>query len=265
LNAGPVGRRITSLLFLICTVLAWAPHARADDDAILNLWMQQLRTPDDHEALIKACHDYTAANAGDPFLPVVRGIEEWHLLRTNHRAEALQMITADLTAPPGPINDGARHLAQGWLTRVDREQVAAALQSYYHKQIAYPKSLDQLPPNARGPLADRFGQPWSYKLTGFAAVPGFGDQKYALESPTLGDTSDFKTAVQLPYAGRIVAIPLQILPPQGNTRAVKFNLGRSVAMIGTGEAAGDLFLAYVGKSFIVVCDYTHWKIITLFK
>ena len=147
------------------------------------------------------------------------------------------------------MNDGARHLAAGWLTRVDREQVAAALQAYYREQIAYPKTLDQLAGRPRSPPpTDRLGKPWNYKLTGFSKVPGFTDQKYSLQSATLGDVSDFKTAVQLPYASRIVAVPLQVLPAPGNTQAVKFNLGGSAAVVGVGQAAGDLFLAYVGDA-----------------
>jgi hypothetical protein len=256
------GRPQILLLLLALAILFGNRPARAADEAALqDLWKQQLATPDDHEALLKACHDFAAAHAGDPLLPVARGLEEWHLLRANRRPEALAMITADLTPQPGPVSAGAQHLARGWMTRVDREQVAEALQAYYRQQIAYPKSLDQLPETGRPPLVDRLGKPWTYKLTGFAKLPGFTDQKYSLQSATLGDVSDFKTAVALPYAARIVAVPLQVLPAPGNSQAVKFNLGGSAAVIGVGQGGGDLFLAYVGEHILVVCDYTHWKIL----
>jgi hypothetical protein len=243
--------------------------ARAvEEEALQELWKQHLAAGENHEDAIKLCRDYTAGHAGDPLLPVVRGFEEWHHLRAGRRSEALQMIVADAGGPAGPVQDGAKRLALGWLTRVDRDQVAAALQLCYRKQVAYPKSLDEmvtllkLPPAGGPPMNDRFGKPWVYALTGFAKVAGFKDQKYSLQSPLLGDTSDFKAAVQLPYASRFVATPAQVVPAPGNTQAVRFNLGGSkVAVVGAGQAAGDLYVAYIGTAILVVCDYTHWKIL----
>ena len=249
-------------LLVVWAVCGLGFTARAsDEDALLELWKQHTGTPDDHEAVVKACRDFAAAHAADPLLPMVRGIEAWHRLRAGRRGEALQIFAADLTAPPGPVTDGARRVAQGWMTRGDRDQAAAALQAYYGKHVAYPKTLDQLPADGRPPLNDRFGKPWNYKLTGFAKVPGFNDQKYSLQSAVLGDVSDFKGAVALPYAARIVAVPQQVLAAPGNTQAVKFNVAGSAAVVGVGQAAGDLFLAFVGAKIIVVCDYTHWKIL----
>lgn len=262
MNRPRLGERSRWLL-LIWAVAWWSVTARAaDEDALLELWKQHLATPEDHEAVLKACSEFAVEHAVDPLLPIVRGLETWHKLRAGRRSEALQGMATDATAPAGAVHDGARRIALGWITRVDREQVAAALQVYYRKQVAYPKSLDQLPADARPPLNDRFGKPWNYKLTGFAKVPGFADQKYSLQSAALGDTSDFKAAVQLPYAARIAAVPVQILAAPGNTQAVKFNLGGSAAVVGVGQSAGDLYLAFVGAKIVVVCDYTHWKILS---
>ena len=141
------------------------------------------------------------------------------------------------------------------------------LQSYYKKEVAYPKTIDQaltllkLPDDAKPPLKDRFGQPWQYALTGFAKVAGFADQKYTLQSTALGTTSDFKEALKLPYASRLVAVPVQVMPA-GASQTVKFNMGGGkAAVVGVGQAAGELYLAYVGATLMVVCDYTHWKVI----
>jgi hypothetical protein len=257
-----IARAVAAYLLLACFVAFMGSGARAaDEDALQELWKQQVAKPDDHDALIKACHEFAAAHASDPFLPIARGLEEWHLLRSNKREDALQLMIADLTPAAGPVNAGAQRLAMGWMSRVDREQVAAALQAYYRKEVAYPKTLDLVRPIAQFPPTDRFGKPWTYKLTGFGKVPGFTDQKYSLQSATLGDVSEFKEAVQLPYASRIVAVPLQVLPAAANTQVVKFKMGGSTAALGTGQGAGDLFLAYVGEHIIVVCDYTHWKIL----
>ncbi len=249
-------------LLLVWAVCVWSAAARAaEEEAVEAIWKQHLATPDDHEAVLKACRDFAAAHADDPLVPMVRGLEEWHLLRTGRRSDVLKMLAVDLTAPAGPVTGGARLLAQGWLTREDRDQVAAALQAYYRKQVAYPKTLEQLPAESRPPLSDRFGKLWSYQLTGFAKVPGFTDQKYVLQSVLLGDTSDFKAALKLPYGTRIAAVPMQVLALPGGAQAVKFNMGKSPAVVGVGQAGGDLFLAFVGARILVVCDYTHWKIL----
>jgi len=257
-----------ALLLLILSLFLGGVSARAAEEAgLMELWKKHMAAPDDHEAVVKACHEFEAAHAGDPLLPVVRGVEIWHALRVGTKVEARQMLEADLIAPAGSVNDGARRLAQGWLTRLDREQVAAALQGYYRKEIAYPKSLEQLTQlkltaDGMPPLHDRFGQPWSYQLTGFGRLPGFTDQKYALRSVTLGETSDFKTAVRMPYAAHIQAVPVQVMSAGGGPEAVKFNLGAGGAsVISLGQAAGDLHLAFVGARIVVVCDYSHWKIL----
>jgi hypothetical protein len=248
---------------LLCAffVLLLLSAPAQDEDALQDLWKQHLASPDDHGTLLKSCQEFTTAHASDPFLPVVRGLEEWHLLRANRQPEALQMIAQDLALPPGPITGGAQRLALAWTSRLDREQVAAALQTWYRKEVAFPKTLDQVKPLASFPATDRFGKPWNYKLTGFAKVPGFADQKYSLESTVLGDVSDFKEALKLPYASRITAVPVQVLAPEGGAPTVKFKMGASAALIAVGQGAGDLYVAYVGAHLIVLCDYTHWKIL----
>lgn len=256
MNRSAARRFVFILAICACCISARA----AREEALLDLWEQHMGKPDDHEAAIKACQDFAAAHAGDPLLPVARGFEEWHKLRLGRRAEVLQMFSADLNGPAGPVEEGARRIAQGWLTRADRDDVAAALQMFYRKQVAYPKSLDQLPADARPPMNDRFGKPWIYTLTGFAKVPGFTDQKHSLVSPYLGDVSDFKAALKLPYAARLVGVPQQVQPGAGALRMVKFNLPAGAMTIGAGQASGDFYVAFVGSKIIVVCDYTHWRI-----
>jgi len=265
-------RRMCLLFVVIASVFSGTAARAADEDGLLELWKQHMATPDDHDAAIKACRDFSTAHAGDPLLPVVRGIEEWHTLRAGKHDEAFAMFEADLALPPSPLNDGARRIAFAWMTRKDREKVAAALQAYYRKEIAYPKTLEQIGTNPKlksvppPPLNDRFGKPWNYALTGFEKVKGFeklkgfADQKYSLRSAVLGDLSDIKSAEKLPYAARISAVPQQVIPAPGNLLAVKFNLGKTTSVIGAGTSAGDLHLAFVGTKIIVVCDYTHWKL-----
>ena len=267
MNGFRIEMRTRFVLLVWAAVLCSLCARAADEDGLLELWKQHMATPDDHATMMKACRAFAAAHAGDPLLPVVRGFEEWHMLHTGDGREALPMFEAELAAPVGPVTDGARRLALAWLTRSDREKVAAALQGYYRKEIAYPKTLEQLAANpklktaAQPPLQDRFGKPWNYSLTGFVKLKGFADQKYALRSMVLGDTSDLKFAATLPYGARIAAVPQQVIPAPGNTMAVKFNLAGGTAVVGVGQATGDLHVAFVGAKIVVVCDYMHWKIL----
>ncbi|MEI6072304.1 MAG: hypothetical protein WCS31_10965 [Verrucomicrobiae bacterium] len=260
MNGARPARWLLLVLFAVCGMSL--PARAADEDALLMLWNQHMKTPDDHEAVVKACRDFASAHPGDPLLPVVRGLEAWHRLRAGRRGEALQILTADLTAPPGPVTDGARRVAQGWMSRMDRDQVAGALQAYYRKNVAYPKTLEQLPADARPPLGDRFGKPWNYRLSGLAKVPGFEDQKYSLQSAALGDLSDFKESLELPYAARIAAVPQQVIAAPGNSPMVKFRVAGTSVLLGVGQAAGSLHLAFAGEKILVVCDDTHWKILS---
>ncbi len=244
---------------VFCLGGIFAAHG-ADEDALQDLWKQHITTPDDHDGLIKACGEFTGSHANDPLLPVVRGLEEWHRMKAGQKEEWEKMLGADLALPSGSLNDGARRLALAWLTRIDREQVAAALQDFYRKQVAYPKSLD-LVAAAKPPMNDRFGKPWAYRLTGFAKLPGFTDQKYSLQSAVLGELSELKAAQQLPYAARIKAVPVQVVAGAGNAPAVKFNFGNVAGVVNVGQSAGELFLAYSGTQIIVVCDLAHWKVL----
>jgi hypothetical protein len=256
------------LAALICVILL-APAARAADEAaLLELWQQHIAVPEKHEETITACRSFAAAHPSDPLVPVVQGIEAWHHFSAGRAAEAQRLLEPHLAAPPGPITDAARALARGWITRLDREKVAAALQVHYRKEIAYPKSLEQLasypklPPESRPPFADRFGKPWNYRLAGFKTVSGFGDQKYVLQSQALGDLSDLRSAVKAPYASRIQVTPVQIVTTPDGSLAVKFNTGKGgSAMVAVGRASGDLHVAFVGAQIVVVCDHTHWKVL----
>lgn len=256
-------KRDLRLLLVVVAVCCSSFAARAAEEAaLMALWKQHTEAPDAHEAMIKACRTFASTHSGDPLLPVARGMEAWHLLRCGRQDEAVQILTSDLSLPPGPVTDGARRMAQAWMTRLDRDLVTAALRAYYRKHVAYPKTLDQLPVEGRPPLMDRFGKPWSYKLTGLAKVPGFEDQKYSLQSAALGDQSDFKAALALPHASQLVAVPQEVIATPGSSgQAVKFQVGGTSVLLGVGQATGSLRLAFVGDKILVICDDSAWKIL----
>jgi hypothetical protein len=238
----------------------------ADEEGLVALWKQHMTARDDHEAVIAGCRAFSATHASDPLLPVARGIEAWRTLCAGKREEALAMYEADLVLPPSPMNECARRLANGWMTRFDREKVAASLQAYYRKEVAYPKDLAQITTHlrlrheAKPPETDRFGKTWNYTLTGFEKLKGLTDQKYSLGSSVLGDLSELKVAERLPYGARITAVPQRVITLPGNTEAVSFSLGTTSLLSMLGPGVGDLHLAFIGTKIIVVCDHTYWKI-----
>jgi len=253
-------------VFALSMVLLVGPARAADEDGLVNLWKQHMTARDDHESVIAACRAFSATHASDPLLVVAHGIEKWRTLRAGKREEAFAMYEADFALPPSPINECARRLASGWMTRADREKVAAALQAFYRKEVAYPKDLAQVTMHPRlknepkAPETDRFGKPWSYTLTNLEKFQGLTDQKYSLRSSVLGDLSDLKVAEKLPYGARITAVPQRVIAMPDNTAAVSFNTGTTSSLSMLGPGTGDLHLAFIGAKIIVVCDHTHWKL-----
>jgi len=262
-------RGLVGLAIALATWAALAPcgHA-ANEAAVLELWKEHLAAPNNHEGIQKACQTFLASNRSDPLVPVVQGIAIWHLLQAGQQEAARRLMEAQLAAPAGAVEDGARLLAKGWLTRLDREKTVAALQLYYRKEVAYPTSLEALashpgiPAASRPPATDRFDKPWSYRVVGFGTLAGFSNQKYALQSPDLGELSDFRTALQAPYGSSILAAPVQILSLDPANVAVKFADSRNggAILLSVGTAANGLHLAFVGTQLVAVCNATHWKI-----
>jgi hypothetical protein len=257
------------LWVLLTCVFVLSPNTHAaDEDGLVTLWKQHIAATDEHESIIKACRSFYETHFNDPLLPVARGLEAWHTLRDGRRLAAFALWEADLTLPPSPINDCARRLASAWMSRADRENVVSALQSFYRREVAYPKDLAQIASHPRlknepkPPETDRFGKPWNYRLTGFEKVKGFADQKYELRSSVLGDISELNAAEKLPYASRILAVPQRIITLPDNSLAVSFGLGKTSSLSMLGPGAGDLHLAFVGAKIIIVCDHTHWKLLS---
>lgn len=226
-----------------------------------------MTTQDEHESVIAACRTFVDAHPNDPLVVVARGIEAWRNLKAGNKKEAFALYTADLALPPSPLNDCARKLACGWMTRADRETVESALRAYYRKEIAYPKELSQIANHPRlktqpkPPETDRFGRPWIYGLTSLQKLKGFNDQRYTLRSAVLGELSDLTSAAALPYASRIDALPQRIVAMPDNTTAVSFKNGANTSLSLLGPGTGDLHLAFIGYKIIVVCDLNHWKLL----
>ncbi len=253
--------------FLIFGPLAPSVHA-ANEAGLLKVWNQHMASPQDHEAVIKTCSTFITDNPSDPLKPIVQDIEAWHKLQSGREKEAWQTMNDHLAAPSTAVNDGASLLAKSWLTRHDRENVAAALQKFYRNEVCYPESLDAIYSHAKIPAADhpprtdRFGKPWVYQLSGTQKIAGFLNQKYALSSSELGDFSELKKTLAAPYAAQILVKPLQVLPPLGDVTPVKFSTPEKnvTVLLTPGKSTKDFHLAYAGTQIIVICDHAHWKV-----
>jgi len=266
LVSGIVMRRIVSAFLMLGLCVASA-HA-ANEAGLLKIWNQHIATPQDHDAVIKSCSTFITDYPSDPLKPIAQDIDAWHKWQAGREKEAWAIMESHLNAPVDPVNDGARLVAKGWFSRLDREKVVAALLKYYRNEVKFPESLEgvythaKIPATLQPPRADRFEKPWVYQLNGTQKIRGFLNQKYALSSSELGDFSDLKKALAAPYAAQIVVKPVQVLSPSGDVTPVKFSISDKniTALLTPGKSVKDFYLAYAGAQIIVVCDHMHWKV-----
>ncbi|MFZ9920075.1 MAG: tetratricopeptide repeat protein [Terrimicrobiaceae bacterium] len=259
-------RRIASIFFLAATI----PLSRAANEAaFLDLWNFHAKSPGKNAEVIEKCRAFVRDNPNDPYQEPARSIEAWHLLASGQGKEAWAIFESQANNSSSPEKAGAALVAKGWLTRRDRDHVAAALKVFYRSEITYPANLEDLqnhkkiPAEDRPPSVDRFGEPWDYRQEGFAKLKGFEGQKYHLQSQRLGLLSDLSASLRIPYADQLKVKATQILPGDASGPIVQFeNIGsKGVSMLGLGKASKQFHLAHVGDKFILVCDTAHWKVI----
>ena len=196
-------------LFLWLWLSRAASGQDAPERALWTLWTlhQQALASADRQPVLAACERLSAAQPPGPLAAVGRGIAAWHQLKMGNTNEAVRLLKAMVESPdPDPLARAGSAMARRWLTRLDREQLRAALKAYYLAHIRYPDSLEALAawkPSEPLPLTDRWRQPWRYRLAAFERVRGLSAQKYVLESPALAGSSDLAAALTRPYAGAI--------------------------------------------------------------
>ena len=237
----------------------------ANEAVFLELWKNHERDPSRHEDLIAQCRKFFEANPSDPLRDAAKSLEAWHLLAAGKDAEAWPIFESQ-AAQPG----AAARVAKGWLSRRDIQKVAASLKLFYREEIGFPKELAEIPTHPKIPAeshpspTDAFGTPWKYSLSGFEKIPGFENQKYSLECAELGPLSDLKESLKLRYADQIKIKPVGIQPAPGGGSIVNFQDpdSKGVMMMGEGQVAKGIQLAHVGQGILVVCDATHWKVLS---
>lgn len=260
-------RQLVPLILLITLASALVHPARAANETrFLEIWKRHELLPDQHEGIIDLCRKYTSENQGDELLEAVRSIEAWHLLASGRKDEAWSILESQRSLSATPEEASAARVAKGWLSRRDRERVAAALQAYYRKEVCYPDSIDRIsshkkiPPEIHPPSADAFGAPWDYRLSG--KIKGFENQKYSLKCSELGDWSDLSTSLAIPYAAHLTATPNEVTRGPSGESLVRFQdpETKAVSILSEGKSSAQFQVAHVGTRIVVVCDATHWKV-----
>jgi len=167
--------------------------ATPQEDAFMKVWGAHVRAPQDHKAVIDVCQSVMdkSTTLGD-FLPVVKTLAAWHLLASGNNADAARIFESALSTDKAakPMARYADTLARRWLTRMDYVQTEKALKAYYTENVEYPESLApilNLPKEKAPPKADRFGDPWSYKIEAFSKLKGMKNQRFTLYSTNLGN------------------------------------------------------------------------------
>ena len=254
-----------ALLALLCIVHAGPALADKPDEAALqNLWADQQKDPGNHAVLVQEALAFEQRFSASPLIPVARGIAAWHLLESgdlDNGKALLEKMAAPASDPVAAIGaDMARH----WLTRLDREQVATALQKVYAEDLEYPEDLSAvsaLPAQFHPPMTDRWGAPWFYTPAAFKNLQIGDRQTYVLQSTRLGDNSELKHALSLPYGAGFTFKPTKVLPSIGGKSVMVFqnDSGKSDSM-SEGAAGSDLGFAYLGDNLLILSSGDYWSL-----
>ena len=249
-------------LFIACAfpVLADKP----DEAALQDLWAAQQKDPGNHAALAQNAAAFEQHFPTSPLVPVARGLGAWNLLESGDFDGARQLLEKMAASGADPVAAIGADMARRWLTRLDREQVVAALQKVYAEDLEYPEALSAVsepPPEARPPMADRFGAAWLYTPTAFKKLQTGDRQTFVLESTRLGTGSDLKQALALPYGADFSFKPAKVMPSIGGKAVITFQdaAGR-VETLSEGAAGSDLGLAYLGDQVLILSGGDYWSI-----
>jgi hypothetical protein len=257
---------IENFLVAFLFLLAFAAPALADkpdETALQNLWATQQKDPGNHAALIQDATAFEQSFPASPLIPIARGLAAWHLLESGDFDGARQLLEKMAGAGPDPIASIGAEMARRWLTRLDREQVAAALQKVYANDLEYPETLaavSELPRESRPPMTDRWGAPWFYTPTAFKKLQIGDRQTFILESTKLGETSDLKTALALPYGAGFTFKPAKVMPSIGGKSVITFqDATGKTDTLSEGSAGNDLGFAYLGETLLILSTGDYWS------
>ncbi len=253
------GRALALVSFFVCGA------AFADvEEGWTALWsLHEAATAKGNHAVVADAADRMAVQADNPLAPAARALAAWHSMKAGRLDEARRrweaLAAAEATDPAGRA---ARVMAQRWLTRLDREDVRAALQAYYRRHIRYPDSLKTLAALREAPRwspTDRWGQAWRYEAMALKRL-GSPAQRYNLQSPVLGRDSDLAAALERQLEGPPLKPATVISAGAGGRSAVRFLAGAAEEPVVLAEGADykGMTLAYLGRTRVLLSDGDRW-------
>ncbi len=250
-------------LGMACALPCRADLASPDERALWRLWAASTNHATDPAAVLEDCKAFIGKSAqDDPLVVVASGQEAWCLLSLGHTNEARRIFTAMLVIPENamPIAVAGAEMARSWLTRIDREEVKAALKQFYLRDIEYPESLEGIKTLKSVPLPtlmDRWGKSWVYRRE--SSLKGMNRQQYLLESSRLGPRSDLVKALKIPYAAEIALEPVKPSPASNDIYEFASPNQKSIFLQAGAERDG-VSVAYLGMNLIVMSDGNHWRV-----
>jgi hypothetical protein len=255
----PLPSKRPAILLLLLALAAPLAAADSDEDLFGRLYRLNLNTATGEAALAAQAGQTAAALPPGPYRGAAQAIQAWRLLRAGQNAPAAALYKGLLADPatPAPLAE----LARRWLTRLDREEVRAALQNAWTHTIRYPDTLDALPA-PRPPLKDRWDRPWLYKPRTLKLLKSDA-QRYDLQSTALEADSDLAPAAARPWPADLPLRPVSVASVAGSSTLVTFEtVGRTPVEKPTlteGKSWNGIALIKVGpKALLIVSgDYVH--------
>ena len=246
-------------------VAAYGADAPApNENGLWRLWTSHTNAVADHATIVADCQTFRTKSPNDPLAVVAQGLEAWHLLKEGKMSDAARLLEPMVGVSGDALQKAGAEIARGWLTRLDRELVRAALTRVYSRDVEFPASLaaiKTIKEITQPPFADRWQQPWSYQTTELPTIAGTQQQHYVLESNRLGANSDLANALAIPYASRITIEPVRIMGDDSTGSAVEFTSPARNSIIQTeGTEVDGITLAFMGKKIIVLSDSDHWRV-----
>jgi len=237
---------------------------KPDETALLALWGKHQQDPENHQALVQDLQAFEQSNAQSPLVAVARGLAAWHQLKAGNVEEAKRLYAGMAEGGAQPVAAAGKEMALRWLTRLDCQAVDVALHKVYAAEIEYPQTLAPvaaLPSGVRPPMVDRWGSAWSYHPEGFKQIDAGPNQTFFLQSAKLGEKSDLKKILALPYGAGIGLKPEKILPSQdGKTVIMLQGAGGIHAILAEGATAGDFSFPYFGEAIVILSNGDYWFI-----
>ena len=242
--------------------------ASPSETAFLALWKIHAATNNDPATVRAACRQYLEGHRDDPYAPVVLSIDAGQALCARQTGDAAAIFTNLLTGGTGPVADAARTMAERGLTRLDRERVKAALTAYYAVHVVFPETLAALSADNRNPppATDRWGKPWRYRLAAYMELRGLQGQRYVLESPALGATSDLAGYLKQPFVSAANVKALRVLPAAAGHAIIEFAFGEpkpGKVILAEGASYNGINFVRQASSFVLLSDGDRWLVADL--